>query len=214
MDLDHAICYRALRSRDARFDGRFFTGVKSTGIYCRPICPARTPLAKNVEFFSCAAAAEDAGFRACQRCRPETAPGTPAWRGSSATVSRAIRLIQEGGLDGASVECLAARLGVGDRHLRRLFAEQLGASPRAIANTRRVHYAKQMIQETRLTMTEIAFAAGFANARRFNAAGQTSFARTPTELRRPSVGTRGPTSESDRSGAGITLRLGYRSPID
>ena len=113
MELDHDICYRALRTRDQRFDGRFFTGVTSTGIYCRPICPARTPRARNCVFFSCAAAAEEAGFRACQRCRPETAPGTPAWRGTSATVSRALRLIKDGALDHGGVADLAGRLGVG-----------------------------------------------------------------------------------------------------
>ena len=209
MELDPHICYRALRSRDARFDGRFFTGVKSTGIYCRPICPARTPLAKNVVFFTCAAAAEEAGFRACQRCRPETAPGTPAWRGSSVTVSRAVRLIQEGAMDDAGVVGLAARLGVGDRHLRRLFAQQLGASPLALAHTRRVHYAKQMIEETQLSMTEIALAAGFANARRFNAAVRASFDRTPTEIRRRAGG-----NGATKVGGAVTLRLSYRVPFD
>src|SRR2546426_4170293 len=129
MMLDEDICYRAAKSRDARFDGRFFTAVKTTGIYCRSICPARTPLRQNVRFFACAAAAEEAGFRPCLRCRPESAPGTPAWLGTSATVERALRLIEAGALDGDGVESLAARLGVGPRHLRRLFTEHLGTSP-------------------------------------------------------------------------------------
>ena len=209
MNLDHDICYRALRTRDQRFDGRFFTGVTSTGIYCRPVCPARTPQAANCVFFASAAAAEDAGFRACHRCRPETAPGTPAWHGTSATVSRAMRLIGDGALDQASVADLATRLGVGDRHLRRLFAEQLGASPLAMAQTRRVHFAKRMIEETRLPMAQIALAAGFRNVRRFNAAVDGSFHRTPTEIRRCAhmgglVG----------SGGVVTLSLSYRAPFD
>jgi len=131
-------CYRALKSRDARFDGRFFFGVQTTGIYCRPVCPARTPKRANVRFYACAAAAEQAGFRPCRRCRPETAPGTPAWQGTSATVARALRLIDAGALDRASVGDLAARVGLGERQLRRLFLRHLGASPVAVGQTRRV----------------------------------------------------------------------------
>jgi AraC family transcriptional regulator of adaptative response / DNA-3-methyladenine glycosylase II len=222
MELDSGLCYRALRTRDARFDGRFFTGVTSTGIYCRPVCPARTPRAANCVFFSCAAAAEEAGFRACHRCRPETAPGTPAWRGSSSTVSRALRMIQEGALDDGSIPELAARLGVGERHLRRLFAEHLGASPLAVAQTRRVHYAKQMIEETRLPMFEIALAAGFPNVRRFNEALRRSFDRTPSEIRRARQQPR-PSRRRNQPGEGdgrperngtLALRLAYRAPLD
>ena len=150
MDLERDICYRALQARDARFDGRFFTGVTSTGVYCRPVCPARTPRLENCAFFACAAAAEAAGFRPCLRCRPETAPGTPAWLGTSATVTRALRLIDGGALDDGGVDDLAARLGVGARHLRRLFACQLGVSPRAVALTRRVHLARQLLEQTSL----------------------------------------------------------------
>ncbi len=229
MELDHDICYRALRTRDQRFDGRFFTGVTSTGIYCRPICPARTPRARNCVFFSCAAAAEEAGFRACQRCRPETAPGTPAWRGTSATVSRALRLIKDGALDHGGVADLAGRLGVGDRHLRRLFARQIGASPLAVAHTRRAHFAKRLIEETRLPMAQIAFTAGFRTVRRFNAAVRRSFDRTPTAIRRdtrPVRQTGDRRTRDDRSRRGrqhddpprndgvITLRLAYRPPFD
>src|ERR1700716_3066549 len=138
MMLDDETCYRAARSRDARFDGRFFTAVKTTGIYCRPICPARTPRRENIAFYRTAAAAQQAGFRPCLRCRPETAPDLGAWRGASNTVSRALSLIEMGALDDASVDPLASRVGVGERQLRRLFHQHLGASPIAVAQTRRV----------------------------------------------------------------------------
>jgi len=145
MDLDHAACYRALKQRDPRFDGRFFTAVKTTGIYCRPICPARTPHSKNVTFFPTAAAAQAAGYRPCLRCRPETAPDMGAWRGTSNTVSRGLALIELGALDQSGVDALAQRLGVGERQLRRLFRHHLGASPMAVAQTRRILLAKQLI---------------------------------------------------------------------
>ncbi len=162
---DREVYYRALQSRDARFDGLIFVGVKSTGIYCRPICPARTPKSENCTFFASAAAAHDAGFRPCLRCRPETAPDLASWRGTSNTVSRALALIGEGALDGdgAKIEKLAERLGVGERQLRRLFLQHLGASPVSVAQTRRVLFAKQLIHETRMPMTEIALAAGFSS---------------------------------------------------
>jgi AraC family transcriptional regulator of adaptative response / DNA-3-methyladenine glycosylase II len=179
MSLDPDICYRALETRDRRFDGRFFTGVLSTGVYCRPVCPARTPLRRNVRFFACAAAAEAAGFRPCMRCRPETAPGTPAWSGTSASVSRALRLIDDGFLDDAGVDELAVRLGVTARHLRRLFDEHLGASPVAIAQARRVHFARRLVDETGLAMTDIAFNAGFGSVRRFNHLFRRTFGRSP-----------------------------------
>jgi len=207
MKLDQDICYRALRTRDRRFDGRFFTGVTSTGIYCRPVCPARTPKAANCTFFTCAAAAEEAGFRPCLRCRPETSPGTPAWAGTSATVNRALRLINEGALEQAGVEDLAARLGVGGRYLRRLFVEQLGSSPLAVANTRRAHFAKRLIEETSLPMGQIALAAGFHNTRRFNAAVRKAFHRSPTEIRT----VRGQATASEGI---LILRLAYREPLD
>src|SRR5580692_2803198 len=152
------VCFRALQSRDARFDGLIFVGVTSTGIYCRPVCPARTAKVEHVRFFGSAAAAQNAGFRPCLRCRPETAPDTASWHGSSSTVSRALGLIAEGALDGrmASVSRLADRLGVGDRHLRRLFLQHLGASPVSVAQTRRALFARQLIHETRLPLREIA----------------------------------------------------------
>src|ERR1700729_4109753 len=151
-------CYRALQSRDSRFDGLIFVGVTSTGIYCRPICPARTAKYENCRFFGSAAAAQDAGFRPCLRCRPETAPDMASWRGTSNTVSRALALIAEGALDGGknSVEKLAERLGLGERQLRRLFLQHLGASPVSVAQTRRVLFAKQLIHEPQMQITDIA----------------------------------------------------------
>jgi AraC family transcriptional regulator, regulatory protein of adaptative response / DNA-3-methyladenine glycosylase II len=183
-DLDHDTCYRAICGRDAQYDGRFFTAVKTTGIYCRPVCPARTPLSKNVIFFSTAAAAQEAGFRPCLRCRPETAPHVGAWRGTSNTVSRALGLIENGALDEGDVDALAERLGVGERHLRRLFLKHLGASPLAVAQTRRILRAKKLIADTRMPMAEIAFASGFGSIRRFNETFQAMFGRPPGELRR------------------------------
>jgi AraC family transcriptional regulator of adaptative response / DNA-3-methyladenine glycosylase II len=198
------VCYRALRSRDARFDGRFFTGVASTGVYCRPVCPARTPLLRNCRFFPSAAAAAQAGFRPCRRCRPEAAPGSPAWQGTSAAVTRALRLLGEGALDHGTVDELAAKVGVGGRHLRRLFEEHLGASPLAVAQTRRVHFAKKLLDETALPITEIAHAAGFASLRRFNAVMKSAFAAAPRDLRR----------HRREPGAALTLRLAARPPFD
>src|SRR4030095_13355254 len=161
MELDPTICYQAVLSRDTRFDGRFFGGVVTTGIYCRPICRVRPPKPENIRWFTCAAAAEAAGFRPCRRCRPEAAPRTPAWSCSSAIVSRALRLISEGVLDEIGLDEFSTRLGIGSRHLRRLFAEHLGASPVAMACARRVHFAARLIEETELPITEIAFVAGF-----------------------------------------------------
>jgi AraC family transcriptional regulator of adaptative response / DNA-3-methyladenine glycosylase II len=209
MDLDHDACYRALSVRDARFDGRFFTAVKTTGIYCRPICPARTPRSENIIFYPTAAAAQEAGFRPCLRCRPETAPDLGAWRGASNTVSRALALIEMGALDEADVETLAGRVGVGERQLRRLFRDHLGASPIAVAQTRRVLLAKQLIHESRLPMTEIAAAAGFGSLRRFNETFQSLFQRPPTALRRSTKAeiSAGPQGE-------VSLLLRYRPPYD
>jgi len=204
MVLDEDTCYRAASSRDARFDGRFFTAVKTTGIYCRPICPARTPLRKNVRFFVCAAAAEEAGFRPCRRCRPDTAPGTPAWIGPSAIVSRAVRLIERGVLDEASVDELAGRVGLGGRQFRRLFAEHLGTSPLLVARSRRAHFARLLLDATAWPMTQVAQEAGFRSLRRFNEVMLAVFHRTPSELRR----------RGGADGPAITLRLAYRPPYD
>jgi AraC family transcriptional regulator of adaptative response / DNA-3-methyladenine glycosylase II len=219
MPLDHDTCYRALCARDRRFDGRFYTGVTSTGVYCRPICPAHTPRRENCTFFACAAAAEAAGFRPCRRCRPETSPGTPAWAGTCATVDRALRLIEEGALDGGAaaggrsggVVALAARLGVGDRHLRRLFLAQLGASPLAVALTRRTHLARRLLQETDLPATQVALAAGFGSIRRFNSAIRRTFGMAPTDLRHRSP-TTGPPPRQVESG-NLTIRLAARPPL-
>jgi AraC family transcriptional regulator of adaptative response / DNA-3-methyladenine glycosylase II len=184
MTLDWQVCSRARLSRDPRFDGKFFIGVKGSRVYCRSICPAPTAKEKNVRYFATAAAAAEAGFRPCLRCRPECSPGTPAWLGTSNTVSRALRLIGESGLEDGGVEVLATRLGVGSRHLRRLFLKHLGATPVAVGHTRRLNFAKKLIDETRLPMTQIALASGFGSVRRFNAGIRTVYHRTPTQIRR------------------------------
>src|SRR5580658_9843001 len=183
MTLDLQLCSRARLARDARFDGKFYIAVLTTRIYCRPICRSRTSQEKNVRYFPTAAAAAEAGFRPCLRCRPECSPGTAAWAGTKNTVSRALRLINESGLEEGGIEALAAHLGLGSRHLRRLFLRHLGASPRAVAQTRRLHFAKKLIDESTLPMTQIAIAAGFGSVRRFNAAVHKVYGRTPTELR-------------------------------
>src|ERR1700691_6329928 len=200
---EREICYRALRSRDARFDGLIFVGVPSTGVYCRPVCSARSPKFENCRFFGSAAAAQEAGFRPCLICRPETAPEMASWRGTSNTVSRALALISDGALDGdgASVEILAERLGLGERQLRRLFLQHLGASPISVAQTRRVLFAKQLIHETRMSMTEVALAAGFGSVRRFNEIFRGLFDRPPSALRRKIF------AENAGAAAGVTLRL-------
>src|SRR5207245_5022995 len=184
MNLNWQVCSRARLSRDARFDGKFFIGVLTSRVYCRSICPAPTAKEKNVRYFPSAAAAAEAGFRPCLRCRPECSPGTPAWLGTSNTVSRALRLIDESALEDGGVEVLAERLGVGSRHLRRLFLRHLGATPIAVAKTRRLHFAKQLIDETNLPMGQIALAAGFGSVRRFNAAFRQTYQRTPSQIRR------------------------------
>jgi AraC family transcriptional regulator, regulatory protein of adaptative response / methylated-DNA-[protein]-cysteine methyltransferase len=185
--LDHAECERARVGRDSAYDGRFFTGVRTTGVYCRTVCPVRPAQPRNVQFFLSAAAAEAAGFRPCLRCRPETAPFCPAWRGSRAIVERAARLIaEEGALDGedASIEALAARVGVGSRHLARLFATQLGATPSQVAKTARIQRAKRLLDDTDVSMTEVALRAGFRSLRRFSAVFAEVYGRSPTEIRR------------------------------
>jgi AraC family transcriptional regulator of adaptative response/methylated-DNA-[protein]-cysteine methyltransferase len=182
--LDFATCDRARIARDRRYDGRFFTGVRTTGIYCRPICPVKPAQSRNVTFFPTAAAAERAGFRPCLRCRPEAAPFSPAWRGSAATVTRAIRMILDGFLDDRSVDALAARLGVGTRQLDRLFRIHAGTTPLAVAKTCRVQKAKRLLDDPALSITEIAFAAGFSSVRRFNAVFRETYGRPPSRLRR------------------------------
>ena len=207
--LDRRTYYRALQSHDARFDGRVFVAVITTGIYCRPICPTRPPKFENCRFFASAAAAQEAGFRPCLRCRPEIAPDLAFWRGTANTVSRALALIAEGALDGedSDVEALAGRLGVGGRQLRRLFQRHLGASPIAVAQTRRVLFAKQLLHDTHLPMAEVALASGFGSVRRFNETFRNLFRRPPSSLRR-----KGAVDNSARDG--VKLRLAYRPPYD
>jgi AraC family transcriptional regulator of adaptative response / DNA-3-methyladenine glycosylase II len=205
---DRGTLDRARLSRDPRFDGKFIIAVKSTGIYCRPICPSPTSKSANVRYYATPAAAAEAGYRPCLRCRPEAAPGTPAWLGTSAVVRRALRLINDGWLDGASVDALAATVGVGSRHLHRLFIQHVGASPIVVAQTRRVQFAKRLIDETDLPMTEIALAAGFGSLRRFNDAFQKTYARPPRELRR--LRRRGMAAEAGE----VVLRLAFRPPYD
>ncbi len=195
------VLYRAVASRDRRFEGRFVVAVTSTGVYCRPGCPARIPLRKNVRFYRHPAAAEAAGFRACARCRPDAA----VWQGTSSTVKRALGLIDAGLVADENVTQLAERLGVGDRHLRRLFAAHVGTSPLQVAQTRRAHFARQLIDETELPLAQIAFAAGFGSVRRFNAAMRRAFGRTPSELR-----ARRRVQPSDD--AALTLSLRVRTP--
>jgi AraC family transcriptional regulator of adaptative response / DNA-3-methyladenine glycosylase II len=206
MKLDSAVCYRAVLARDARYDGRFFTCVKTTGIYCRPICPARPPKIENCVFVPTAAAAQEAGFRPCLRCRPESSPDLDAWRGTSATVSRALKLIEGGALDGDDVASLADRLEIGERQLRRLFRQHIGAAPVTVAQTRRVLLAKQLIHQTDLSMIQVALASGFGSVRRFNETFQQLYHRPPSELRRHAV--------VSSSAPEISLLLSYRPPYD
>ncbi len=205
-NLDADFCYRVIQAKDARFDGRIFTCVTSTGIYCRPVCPARVPKKAHCRFVASAAAAEALGFRSCLRCRPETAPGTPAWVGTQAPVARALRLIEDGALDEGGDEALASRVGLGARQLRRLFLAHVGATPQTVAANRRLLAAKQLISETDMGFADIAFAAGYQSLRRFNDAVRASYGVPPTALRRGEV--RAHPSDA------ITLRLGYRPPFD
>ena len=208
MNLDAAACYRAIASRDRRFEGRFFVAVRTTGIYCRPGCPAPIPLERNVSFYACAAGAEEAGYRPCARCRPDASPDTLL--GTSATIRRALRLIAEDGIGEEGVDALAERLGIGDRHLRRLFAQHVGASPSAVAHTRRLHFARKLLDETHLRVSEVAFASGFASIRRFNDAVRRTFRKSPTALRRGSSRGR----RAARDVETLQLRVAYKPPFD
>ena len=208
MDADSNAFSRAFLSRDRRFEGRFVAGVVTTGIYCRPGCPAPLPKPKNVRFFPGAAAAEAEGFRPCRRCRPEASPGAPVLLGTGATVMRALRLI--GRADGpGNVDALAAKLGVGARHLRRLFEEHLGAAPAAVVRTHRTHFARKLLDETDLPVTEVAAGAGFESLRSFHRAILGTFGRPPLDLRRRA---RRPAEGSPEEA--IRLRLPYRPPFD
>ena len=204
---DFDLCYRALCSRDPRFDGRFFTAVTTTGIYCRPICPARTPYAEHVRFYSCAAAAEAAGFRACRRCHPEASPGSPEWNVRADLVARALRLIADGIVDTEGVTGLACRLAVSERHLHRELVTEVGVGPLALARTRRAQTARLLIDKTALSLTTIAFTAGFASIRQFNETMQAAFGCAPSAFRRR--------TPLENGGEGkLTLRLHYRPPFD
>ena len=212
---DHEACYRAVQARDTRFDGRFFTGVLTTGIYCRPSCPARTPKPASVRFYTCAAAAEEAGFRACKRCRPESAPGDPGWDRRADLVGRAVRLIAEGATADGGVAGLARGLHVSERHLRRLFVDELGTGPLQLESSRRLALARLLLDQTDLPVTSVAFASGYASIRRFNDAVVRAFGSPPSILRgrgRPSVPTAGAMAR-DGEPAALRLRLPARLPF-
>jgi AraC family transcriptional regulator of adaptative response / DNA-3-methyladenine glycosylase II len=206
--LDHETCYRAVSSRDARFDGWFFTAVRTTGIYCRPSCPATTPKRRNVTFFPTSAAAQLAGFRACRRCRPDASPGSPEWNVRSDTVARAMRLIGDGAVDREGVAGLAARLGYSERQLHRLLVAEVGAGAQALARAQRAHTARTLVETTDLRLSEVAFAAGFASIRQFNDTIQAVFATTPRDLRAKAAA-RGPAAVPGT----MVLRLATRKPF-
>ena len=199
------VCEQARLSRDPRFDGLFFTAVSSTGIYCRPVCPAPAPKSANVRYYGSAAAAEAAGYRPCLRCRPELAPGEGAWRRGDETVARALKLIEQGALVDAPLADLADRVGIGERQLRRLFVDRLGAAPIGVHGTRRLLFAKQLLTETTLSVTDVAMAAGFGSLRRFNTTFREAYRMAPRDLRRR------PRAAGDDA---LVLRLGYRPPYD
>lgn len=184
---DPETCERARITRDRSFDGLFFSGVRSTKIYCRPVCPVRPAKPANVTFYPTAAAAERAGFRPCLRCRPETTPGSPAWLGTATTVGRAMRMIEDGFLDENTVNQLADRLGIGARHLSRLFAKHAGASPTQVAATARIQRAKRLINTSDMALADIAFAAGFQSVRRFNDVFKALYGRPPSSLKRSGI---------------------------
>jgi AraC family transcriptional regulator of adaptative response / DNA-3-methyladenine glycosylase II len=207
--LDHDRCYRAAQSRDARFDGWFYTAVRTTGIYCRPSCPAITPKQSNCEFFRTAAAAQQHGYRACKRCRPDATPGSPEWDLRSDVVGRAMRLIADGVVDREGVAGLAARLHYSERHLNRLLTEELGAGPIALARAQRAQTARILIETSDLSMSDIAFAAGFGSIRQFNDTVREVHALTPTELRKRSRAGTG----SPREPGTVSVRLAVRPPF-
>jgi AraC family transcriptional regulator, regulatory protein of adaptative response / DNA-3-methyladenine glycosylase II len=205
--LDVERCYRAVRSRDRRFDGVFYTAVTTTGIYCRPSCPAVTPRRHNVEFYPSAAGAQEAGYRACRRCLPDATPGSPEWDLRADLVGRAMRLINDGVVERHGVEGLAARLGYTSRHLGRVLTEQIGAGPLALARARRAQTARVLVETTPMSLADIAFASGFSSVRQFNDSIRTVYAATPTQLR---DGTRGRAP----SAGPLQLRLAVREPFD
>ncbi|NKZ02113.1 DNA-3-methyladenine glycosylase 2 family protein [Nocardiopsis alborubida] len=214
--------YRAVHSRDARFDGVFYTAVRTTGIYCRPSCPAVTPKRVNVRFFPTAAAAQESGFRACKRCRPDLTPGSPEWNLRADVVGRAMRLIQDGAVDRGGVSALASAVGYSERQLNRLLSAEVGAGPLALARTERAQTARVLVETTDMPMADVAFAAGFASVRQFNETMRAVFDRSPSEMRTMGSG-RGSASGGPRAAGArpegtepgtVTLRLPYREPID
>ena len=206
MRLDPTTCHRALRARDARFDGRFFVAVSSTRIYCRPVCTVRPPRRENCRYYPSAAAAESAGYRPCLRCRPELAPGNATIDAVQRTARAAALLIEEGSVNEAGIEAAAGRLGITDRHLRRAFQAEFGVSPVAFAQTQRLLLAKQLLTDTRMPVTEVAFASGFGSVRRFNALFRERYRLRPRELRKASL----PAAAGDA----LAFELGYRPPYD
>ncbi|MER6063958.1 AlkA N-terminal domain-containing protein [Streptomyces sp. NPDC001792] len=210
--MDEDTRYEAVRSRDGRFDGVFFFAVETTGIYCRPSCPAVTPKRHNVRFFPTAAAAQGSGFRACRRCRPDAVPGSAEWNVRADAVGRAMRLIADGVVDREGVAGLAARLGYSARQVQRQLTAELGAGPVALARAQRAHTARVLLQTTELPVTEIAFASGFASVRQFNDTVREVYAATPTELRAAAPRSRAASRGRAAAGAGIPLRLAYRGP--
>ncbi len=209
--------YRAMASRDARFDGQFITGVTSTGIYCRPSCPAVTPNPGNVVFFRTTAAAHEAGLRACKRCLPDAVPGSPQWNLDDDVASRAMRLIADGTLERDGVPGLARKLGYTPRHLTRVLSRELGAGPLALARAHRAQAARTLLTTTSLAMTDVAFAAGFASVRQFNETIATVYERTPTQLRQSGMKpapAAGPDVRISGAPTSITLRLPVRAPFD
>ncbi|MFI2206836.1 DNA-3-methyladenine glycosylase 2 family protein [Streptomyces sp. NPDC020192] len=208
--MDKDTMYEAVRSRDGRFDGAFFFAVETTGIYCRPSCPAVTPKRHNVRFFATAAAAQGSGFRACRRCRPDAVPGSAEWNVRADVVGRAMRLISDGVVDREGVAGLADRLGYSSRQVQRQLTAELGAGPVALARAQRAHTARVLLQTTDLPVTEIAFASGFASVRQFNDTVREIYATTPTEVR--AAAPRGRGTRRAAPGAGIPLRLAHRGP--
>src|SRR5437763_14084966 len=209
MELDFERCYRAVDSRDRRFDGWFVTAVTSTHIYCRPSCPAITPKRRNVRFYPSAAAAQRGGFRACRRCRPDAAPGSPEWDSRADVVGRAMRLIGDGVVDREGVPGLAGRLGYTQRHLHRMLTAELGAGPLALARAQRAQAARVLVETTDLGLAEIAFAAGFGSVRQFNDTILEIYGRPPSALR----ATSGAGGDAGSGPGTLTLRLPYRAPL-
>ncbi|MBL4827447.1 MAG: DNA-3-methyladenine glycosylase 2 family protein [Spongiibacteraceae bacterium] len=204
LTLTSSVCRKARLARDARFDGRFFIAVKTTGIFCRPVCPALAPKEENVEYFSHALEAAQAGYRPCLRCRPDSAPNSCAWMGADTTVNRALRLIDEGALSVGGLELLAQRLGISSRYLRKIFSERLGVSPKAYALFKQLMFAKQLLHDTGLSVSHVADAAGFNSVRRFNDAFRQQLKLKPSDIRR----------QSRQIDTALQLTLAYRPPFD